>query len=175
MYDYPMHTVWSNDQIRQWQKEVLAVTDTDMMKAWFTERHDQEVGSAHNVEKCPIRNYYNDLLPHLDIEVGRYQVKTDIPPKLFKHGQFKPLVISDIYYLGNSSLQCPDMPEWLSKIVTLIDIEYCHNTELGQKISSGEVEGLYHELHFPVLGWQVVALIEKVLAEYAVEQEAIAA
>lgn len=161
MNHFPNHTVWSNEQILEWQAEILEALTPEKLAAWLKERSNEVVGHARNQCRCPVRNYLQDVTPHLDAEVGVYQVTTMMPQYLFNHGRFKGLIIPDIYYLGQPSINNKEVPGWLSDFLQEIDKRFCYQTELGKKISRGQIQALYTECDFPVTGQEALTVLQE--------------
>jgi hypothetical protein len=162
---YPIHILWSNAQIKEWQDEVIAALTPHKLAAWFQLRHDDVVGHARQQWRCPVKNYLNDVLPYLDCEVGWHYIRTPFSLlKLFKTGPYKGLIIEDLYYTG-LAIDSPEMPSKLTELLNEIDEKYCYQTPLGQKIKKDEVKKLYTECDFPVTGGQALALVRQVYSE----------
>jgi hypothetical protein len=169
--NYRMHPVWSNEQIEQWQNELLAVLTPEAIASWLAGKPANEVvGFAYRVEKCPISNYLREKVPHLDCWVGQNQISCRLPFGLFNHGQFKEVEIQDLYYLGESIGGKP-MPSWVTEYVQAVDDRFFRQTLPYKLIGSCVWQKGYDELDFYVLAGDALALLN----EICFKSEAIAA
>jgi len=159
---YPIHILWSNAQIKEWQEQVIAALTPHKLAAWFQLRHDEVVGHARQQWRCPVQNYLSDVLPYLDCEVGLNHIRT--PFNQFKTGHYKGLIIGDIFYTG-MTVDSPEMPPKLTELLKEIDEKYCYQSPLGKKISKGEVDKLYIDCDFPVTGAQALAVVRQIYTE----------
>jgi|GEM_PF-6588812 hypothetical protein len=156
--NYQIHAVWSNEQIAEWQNELLQVLTPENIAFWLASKSEDEViGFAANEDHCPISNYLQEKVPHLNCGVGLHQIVCRIPSRLFNHGQFKGIEIQDIYYLGK--YRGEEMPEWLTEYIEAIDNKFYRQT-LPYKLCGADVwKKTYKDYDFYVLASDALDLL----------------
>lgn len=102
---------WSHTEIEVWRAEILKALKIEAFTAWLKLNEPNEIVGVGEQWECPLRNYLNEKLPHLDCYVARRCIFT---PLLYR---------GDLYYLGDSPFLNP-VPQWVTKFVDAIDDQY---------------------------------------------------
>jgi hypothetical protein len=114
--------LFTQSQIEQWQGEVAVTLTFNKFKRWLESQHYKAIlGVRKDCRKCVVAQYLSEKLPHLAAEVGACHIWADIPQSVGFIGDGQR-----IYYMGHPSGNAPDLPNWVSRFVQIIDGNAIH-------------------------------------------------
>jgi hypothetical protein len=147
MYRHRQCTLWSDRQLAIWRSQIKNALQLEAFIDWLSwsdPAHARDiVGMANRIDECPLRNYLAETVPHLDCEVGRSHISTNMPDGHYCNGS------SELIYLR--SLDASDnLPDWVTKFVDAIDDECMRKTETYKRWFKGEIGGMLSDYEFPI-------------------------
>lgn len=162
---YSESTVWTNEQIAEWRQQVWdAMNPVEFWKWLDAFPDDAIVGNAHHTDDCPMRNYLNAALPHLDLEIGHNEAHTRVPVCLFPNRYTMSGGLDKLYYLGHSSIgSTHEVPEWVKAFMRKIDDRFMRKHPDYHGIVDGNTGIYLHQHPWPVTAQGAIEVLNDVL------------
>jgi hypothetical protein len=166
--DYPEAVFWSNDQIAAWRQEMWEALQPEAFRAWLQQFPPETViGSAHHVDQCPIHNYLNSVVPHLDPWVGQNAISCRFSRPFVPNCNIMMNGQDSLYYLGKITLGRlggRDVPPWVSEFIRLIDDKFMNHTEDYKRWCANTLAIDITKHFWPVTAANAIEALDEVLA-----------